>query len=464
MNVKSKFTKRIILSFLSILFIFFSYSFYKIFIYNPVQSTFLPATSIGFEKVAHIKEINSDYYALFLNTHLFNLKDSQHNTIVENLTYYINYNYNNNAQEEFITLSNYSVEESKDSQIVHLYFNSESSDIHIELFLKKESNKIEFIITSQYKKVIEVIREALVFKFSGDIQNIYTKNKKVVKNDFEDEYWVNKGGIKFGSKKNSSIIYNNIDISSLQIDAINKLLWINLDYEKDHPFIYIVKGKGGDYLDLSPSKYEKNDVITRKFALFTGIKKHPVTRILNAPYGYNSVFIWTEHADNTIISTNKAVYYGSEKIDNPQNAIGGFVKHHIPVTKSVFYSNINDLSNINFNEDFNDPQLSIKENDEYIRFLSELYRTGLYEISLHSSDPGNVPKSNTDSALIFMQNNFNTVTWIDHGMSDGFSKRESFVADAFFDNEYNIVDEWNKYNIKYFWNCAEEKNIGLLFS
>ena len=57
------------------------------------------------------------------------------------------------------------------------------------------------------------------------------------------------------------------------------------------------------------------------------------------PAGFEATYIWNEHADFTDIKTNRATYFGSENVIHPDNAIGGFVKYNIPVTKSVFYDN-----------------------------------------------------------------------------------------------------------------------------
>ena len=63
------------------------------------------------------------------------------------------------------------------------------------------------------------------------------------------------------------------------------------------------------------------------------------------PAGYEAAYIWTEHADYTDISTNRATYFGSEKIINADSATGGFVYFNIPVTKSVFYANPDSVTN-----------------------------------------------------------------------------------------------------------------------
>lgn len=55
--------------------------------------------------------------------------------------------------------------------------------------------------------------------------------------------------------------------------------------------------------------------------------------------------IWTEHADYTDLQTQRAVNFGADTIEHATQARGGFVANKIPVTKSVFFSNPENVSN-----------------------------------------------------------------------------------------------------------------------
>jgi hypothetical protein len=167
------------------------------------------------------------------------------------------------------------------------------------------------------------------------------------------------------------------------------------------------------------------------------------------PYGYLAGYVFTEHADGGNIRTQRAAYFGSEDISSIADAVGGFVGHKIPVTKSIFYTDAGSLSGSSIRDDPDWPQ--------FLDFLDQLNETGNYDICLHTPDGSNSSRQVLDESIKFMKNRFDTKTWIDHDMYTGKINRECIVADGLNPNsEYYTADLWEKYDTRYFWGPAVE--------
>lgn len=94
----------------------------------------------------------------------------------------------------------------------------------------------------------------------------------------------------------------------------------------------------------------------------------------------------------------------------------------------------------------------------FTSFLNQLYSSGVYEICLHTPEPYNSDHAMMDKALKYMSEKFHSSTWIDHGMENGDSNRETFVCDGSDPkSEFYASDVWKEYAIHYFWNCSPEK-------
>jgi hypothetical protein len=172
------------------------------------------------------------------------------------------------------------------------------------------------------------------------------------------------------------------------------------------------------------------------------------------PLGFEATYIWTEHADFSDIRTNRATYFGSEKITAADSAIGGFVKYNIPVTKSVFYDNPDSITNTEAsNGIFNSFECAIKTDSTFSNFLDEIYEKGS-EICLHTPEQFTTTEERFEEALSFMQTEYKSPTWIDHGYNNqSQNNREDLVCDGSLkESPFYSIEKWNTHNVKYLWN------------
>jgi len=272
----------------------------------------------------------------------------------------------------------------------------------------------------------------------------------------QNEYWLDKEGIKLGDADSSLIVYHNKDISSLQFDKNNNRLLVNLDWEKDHPFLrFPLENDSTDWkVEQSYSTYRRGDKRTYAFAVFAGSKAVNLPRFMKNPFGFEATYIWTEHADFSDIRTNRATYFGSEEIILADSAIGGFVKYAIPVTKSVFYDNPDNIKNFDAsNGEFKSLECAIKTDTAFSIFLDEVYAKGS-EICLHTPEQFTTTPRQFDEALAFMQNKYHSSSWIDHGYNNHQqNNREDLVCDGSLkDSPFYSIEKWTEYNIRYLWN------------
>ena len=213
----------------------------------------------------------------------------------------------------------------------------------------------------------------------------------------------------------------------------------------DHPAIHIPyqEDEGGRWTDISNACYTSGSVRNNKFSVYFGNIPDEIPRLMLVPDGFLAGYIFSEHADGGNMARNRAVYLGSEDISNVDNAIGGFVGHRIPVTKSVFF--------------VYPPGSSVRDEPLYLNFLKQLDSTGHFDICLHTPDDQNSNREILEESIKFMKDRFNASTWIDHGFYSGKINRESFVCDGLDSiSPFYAADLWEKYNTRYFWSPADE--------
>jgi len=350
--------------------------------------------------------------------------------------------------EEFVPYYTWTDSNSYCVMAFNAYFNSESEEIKIN-------------VETTYKKDVQVIRQAMILKLAQPLQEVYRRNSILDTSFFQPEYWLNKEGARFGTGKNTLLIYHTPGISSLQLSVPENDLIINLDYANDHPYQYFpprdsLKNEKEDY---SCSIYKAGETRKNSFTIHAGKEIKFVPRIMLNPGGFLAAHVFTEHADWTDLPTHRAVYFGSEKIEKAKDATGGFIKNKIPVTKSVFYSNPDKVLNSDSKHSsiFNTPIASIKGTPGFTEFLGQLQKEG-NEICLHTPDQNTSTRALIQEACAYMQKNFHSVSWIDHGYNNApKNNREAFVCDGLNPASTSYAkDIWEKYGVKYFWNSYYE--------
>ena len=367
--------------------------------------------------------------------------------IISNLTYYASYE----GVTEKWGLDNTTVKLSSDSTILIKGEGLMGVRVSMLLTVPKSKPKLEVSINTKYSKTTTVNREALVAVFDVPVSEVYSKNREIIRGSFDREYWLDKQGVRFGNGLKSALVYNTQFVSSLQLDTKRNLLFLNLEYSLDHPFIHVPYQPHGEgkWVDLSTASYLSNNERNNSFSISIGENPKAIPRIMLVPNGFLAGYVFTEHADGGNIRTHRAAYFGSEDISRVEDAVGGFVGHKIPVTKSVFYTGAGNLPGSSIKDDTDWPQ--------YLDFLDQLNATGNYDICLHTPDGSNSNRSILEESIQFMKNRFDTKSWIDHGMYSGLQNRECMVADGLDPgSEFYAADLWEKYNTLYFWSPAVE--------
>jgi len=353
--------------------------------------------------------------------------------------------------------------EKRDKTILKFKGKNKYINLNLSIICDKYSPKIEFESSQRFKKKTELSRSTLVFDMNARVTEVYRYNRHLDSDYFADEYWLEKEGLKLGEKDNSFQIYHCPDISSIQYSKLKSQVFVNLDWEKDHPFFRfpLMPDTSNFKMEQSQSSFKFWEKSVNSFSAYAGLKNNNIARFMKNPDGYEATYIWTEHADFTDIRTNRATYYGSEKITNADSAIGGFVKYNIPVTKSVFYDNPDSISNFEASNGLlNSLESTIKTDAAFYEFLKDIHDKGS-EICLHTPEQYTTTRVRLEEALEFMQKQFGSKSWIDHGNNNGLqNNREDLICDGTLeDSPWYSMDLWEKYGVNYLHNAYFEEHL-----
>lgn len=324
------------------------------------------------------------------------------------------------------------------------------AEIETEYFFHQSKPTVEVQVKTTYKQQTKVFREVLGLQFAPKVSEVYRKNRKSDTQAFQKHYWLDREGVRFGQGQQTALLYHTPHISSLELDTGQNLLLVNLDHMGDHRYVEQISGRQVGKVRHA-SEYKPLEQRINRFTLVVGYQPGVVPRLMLQPHGYLATHVWTEHADEQTLASNRAVYYGSERITSPDKAVGGFVRYGIPVTKSVFFANP-------YYRPERPLHVAISESPEFLQFLKDLHKRGT-EIGLHTVYPydlylyGGV----ADAALSFMKKEFQSVTWIDHG----------YVKSSFGFQGLNVhtpsylADYWQKHGTRYFWHYSSEDGTNI---
>lgn len=431
---------------------------------NP---TFIPEITNSIPK--NVNENSSrilftnSYYSIIYKPagKIISLIDNTNNDLIKNIIYYSEREVKGDKYVAQLKLRFTVSNNLKNGKKLNFKASDQNGKLKLVIICDNNSKEIQFVIEERYRKKQTVKRESLVFGYSQELDEVYRSNRKLDTSNFQNEYWLDKQGVKIGEGKNSLIIYHTPDISSLQLDTKNKLLFANLDYEKDHPFFrFPLNPDSTNWKNKeSTSKYKKGHKREYLFSLFAGSIIGTLPRFMKNPSGFEATYIWTEHADYSDIRTNRATYFGSENISHPDSAVGGFVGYNIPVTKSIFYDNPDSVSNYDASgRVFQTLESAVLTDTLFSEFLFQIAEEG-NEICLHTPEQFTTTPQRLEEALLYMQLNFKSPSWIDHGHNNGLqNNREDLVCDGTLeDSPYYAINLWNKYGVKYFHNAYYEE-------
>lgn len=338
------------------------------------------------------------------------------------------------------------------------------SETNMHVGFKLDPNDIiGFNITTEtrFKEDVKLLRLAFVLPLPDGEITVFRRNQHIDSLHLQSSYYLDREGFTVKNDSISWSTYHNTGISSLQLDIENRTACFNIDYWRDHPLLhYPMRSDTSDYFeDISYRNVKAGEVLTGDFNIFS---KAPddLPRLMPVWDGYQSAFIFTEHADWTDIRTHRAVLFGNENITKPEDAVGGFCYYNIPVTKSVFYWNPDHITNAETSEGrFTGLIESIKTNKEFYKLLKSIKKEG-FEICLHSPEIYTTIPSEFPKAMRFMKKQFGTKSWIDHGYNNGPEKnREDLVCDGLLpDSPQYAADLWKENGVRYLWNPYYEEN------
>ena len=348
---------------------------------------------------------------------------------------------------------------SEEGRIFILEARSEIMELQMSLLFSDIEPIISFQINSKFLDDIDLDRISLAATFSPELKEVYRSSNFRDSAHFQDEYWLGKGGIQVYSDSAGFILYQNSNISSLQVKPSEKRIIINLDWELDHPLLHfpLLQESINKHENHSSRSVKKGSSLINSFR-FQGIRlARIVPRISKFSFGRSAAMIWTEHADYSDLQIQRAVNFGADSIVESSKAKGGFVKHNIPVTKSVFYANPDKVMNSMKLGFLKTEIATVKGTPGFKDFLLDLHNQG-HEICLHTPDHFTSDRSLLDESLAYMSEEFKLVSWIDHGYDNGIkSNREDLVCDGLDSkSKHYCADLWKKYGVKYFWNCFYE--------
>lgn len=321
----------------------------------------------------------------------------------------------------------------------------------------------------------KVVRQTLVIPFIDSTLTVYRRNLHIDSTLFQPEYYLDREGFTIGKGDRSFTLYHptgnySFRYASLQLDAENRIAYINLEYWRDHPLIhYPLCDTIEDYFEdiscedliVKPGRgLYIGRCIRQNIYVNIGDDIHDLPRLMPVWDGYQSAFIFTEHADWTDLRTHRAVLFGNENITKPEDAVGGFCYFNIPVTKSVFYWNPDNVTNEKTSKGlFKGLVASIKTDNEFYKLLKTIKKQG-FEICLHTPDVYTTLPDEFPKAMRFMKRHFDTKTWIDHGYNNGPDKnREDLVCDGLLpDSPQYAAELWKENGVRYLWNAYYEEN------
>ena len=360
----------------------------------------------------------------------------------------------------------------KDFIVIVEYINADGDTINdpsisvtnMHVGLKLDTNDtIGFNITTEtrFKEDVKLLRLAFVLPLPDGEITVFRRNQHIDSLHLQSSYYLDREGFTIKNDSISWSTYHNTGISSLQLDIENRTACFNIDYWRDHPLLhYPMRSDTSDYFeDISYRNVKAGEVLTGEFNIFLSTPDD-LPRLMPVWDGYQSAFIFTEHADWTDIRTHRAVLFGNESITRPEDAVGGFCYYNIPVTKSVFYWNPDHITNAETSEGrFTGLIESIKTNKEFYKLLKSIKKEG-FEICLHSPEIYTTIPSEFPNAMRFMKKQFDTKSWIDHGYNNGPEKnREDMVCDGLLpDSPQYAVDLWKENGVRYLWNPYYEEN------
>ncbi|HMM12327.1 MAG TPA: hypothetical protein PKE03_09575, partial [Bacteroidales bacterium] len=319
---------------------------------------------------------------------------------------------------------------------------------------------IAFSVESRMRKRVSVVRQALVMPFIDKPEAAVDDRALTWQPDGLQALYLGQGGFVAGKDERRLTMLQSRQLAAVQIDTEHRRLIANITFAPAHPMIqYPLDEDRQDYfIDLSAPPFHPGHRQTGSFVLWPAAGSAETPRLMPIPGGAEAAVVWTEHADWTDIRTQRAVHFGCDTIHQAANAVGGFDKYGIPVTKSVFYHNPEGITNVRASRGLFTGKHATLTDRDFLELIRQLHRLG-HEICLHTPEQYSSTRRWMKQALSFAGQQFDAKSWIDHGYNNSvLSNRENMAGDGLRKGSRHYAsDLWQRYGVRYLWNAALEE-------
>lgn len=304
----------------------------------------------------------------------------------------------------------------RDCDAIHVAFNSLDGLATLDVKIDFIDSAFRINHSIEYNRGVQVFSSGLILKMPSDEGFALGQNKKPFRIGYVP--LVSRYAQFQAKLASQKFIKLSTDPSEVTSSFVSKMGEISAIFYSDHWLHHPKKlfSEAGHLADLSAVKVSAKTVVNAP-VLSVSLTNFPspFVAMANQPIGRAS-HIFTEHADNANLQSSRALFYGDSNISNPEDSVGGFAHHGIPMTKSVFYHNDRKAQLKNypmFGKRFNSrfialvgsEQASIKGSSDYFRHLLDLKNLG-NDICLHTPSYQEDSLSELAEALAFMQSNF----------------------------------------------------------
>ncbi len=313
---------------------------------------------------------------------------------------------------------------------------------------------------SRFRRKTKVLRQALVVPLAERPE--YAKDDKALMHQTGNSksYYLGQGGFLSGKNDRRLSLIQSRNLAGIQLDMKPARLVANLSYAQAHPLIHYPEDESRQnyFEDLSSPVFRKRQELNGSLTLWPAQGNSHMPRLMPLPNGAEAAVVWTEHADWTDLRTHRAMHFGCDTIVSPEQAVGGFDRYGISVSKSIFYHNPERITNTKASEGrFTGLHASL-EDSAFRTFIEKLHALR-HDIGLHTPEQYSSTRQWMKEALSFTYTHYQSTFWIDHGYNNQpDANRENMVGDGLLKGKRHYsADLWRRYGVRFLWNAAPEE-------
>jgi len=176
----------------------------------------------------------------------------------------------------------------------------------------------------------------------------------------------------------------------------------------------------------------------------------PFVCISNNPNGAESTIIFTEHADQQTVLTERLVMFGNTKGEFVKGK--GWLGNGLPLTKTVFATGFR-----SGRDSWNKKRLTSLDHPEFRKLISSYSKDWgeLVELGLHTFSSGPI-NSDVGRAILLGLQDLNLKVWIDHGRQKNPTSLTRHGMERQ-DKQYFIAPELSEFGIDTLWSYRDSR-------